>query len=256
MHNKERANQYQTSYMADYGFESVMVYYRRKQLLECLASYHPEIVVEIGCGAELLYEAWLNNGGYAKCWIIIEPAKEFAERAKMSNLPNLFVIDNFFENAVDSVKEILQNEPNLVICSSLLHEVPSSSMLLSAIKDIMGDNSLLHLNVPNSESLHRCLAKSMKLISETKAMSGRNIQLLQYRVYDMQTLTNDLTRFGFDIIKKGGYFIKPFTHHQMEKIMPILGDNIIDGLYLLGKELYTLASEIYIEAKKGKGLTI
>ncbi|NTW98368.1 MAG: class I SAM-dependent methyltransferase [Geobacteraceae bacterium] len=245
-----RADQYQSAYLADYGFESVMVHYRRKLLLERLEKYRPAIVVEIGCGSELLYEAWLKQGGAAERWVTVEPASQFAELARTSNLPKLQVICDFFENAVDEAKKKLTSEPDMVICSCLLHEVPSASELLLAIARIMGEHSLLHLNVPNSESFHRRLAKSMGLIVNTKAMSDRSISLLQNRVYDMQSLRSDLAAAGLEVIEEGGYLIKPFTHKQMEQTVPVIGDQVLDGLYLLGKELPDQASEIFVEARR------
>ena len=119
---------------------------------------------------------------------------------------------------MDEVKSLLAKAPGLVICSSLLHEVPSAPELLRAIHDVMGNDSLLHLNVPNSESLHRQLAKVMGLITDTKEMSSRNINLLQHRVYDIQTLKKDLLAPGLDVLEEGGYLVKPFTHGQMEKM--------------------------------------
>ena len=146
---------YQTAYLADYGFESVMVHYRQQLLLERLDKLRPKIVVEIGCGSELLYTAWLQRGGSATCWIIVEPAEQFAEIARKSNLPNLHVIQGFFEQAVPEVMKNLPKQPDLVICSGLLHEVPSATELLQAIHSVMGLDTILHANVPNSDSFHR-----------------------------------------------------------------------------------------------------
>ena len=44
------------------------------------------------------------------------------------------------------------------------------------------------------------------------------------------------------------YFVKPFTHSQMEKIASDLGSEVLDGLYRLGQEIPDLASEIFAEA--------
>lgn len=248
--NKERADQYQSAYMADYGFESVMVHYRRELLLERLDKLRPGVVVEIGCGSELLYDTWLQRGGSAECWIIVEPSEQFYEIAANSNLPNLHAIRGYFERSVLKVKEYLPKQPDMVICSSLLHEVPSAPDLLAAIQKILGNFSLLHLNVPNSESLHRRLAKAMGFIADTKSISDRNSRLLQHRVYDMQSLKADLEASGLSVIEEGGCFVKPFTHSQMEKIAPVLGEHILRGLYLLGKEMPELASEIFVEARR------
>lgn len=248
----DRAAKYQAAYLADYGFESVMVHYRRALLLERLREYRPARVVEIGCGPELLYEEWLKQGGSAESWIIVEPAEQFAEHARNSGLPNLTVMQAFFEDTVPQIKQHMPAGPDLVICSSLLHEVPSEKALLAAIHDVMGPDSLLHLNVPNSESLHRRLAKAMGLIADTKALSQRNVSHAQPRVYDMPTLKADLAAAGLVVFADGGYLIKPFSHAQMEKTTPIIGEPVIDGLFRLGREMPELASEIYVEARRGK----
>lgn len=248
--SRERANQYQSAYAADYGFESVMVHYRREMLLERLARHRPRVVVEVGCGSELLYSAWLRHGAAAECWVVVEPAEQFASAARASGLPGLCVINDYFELAVPSVKACLPRQPDMVICSSLLHEVPSEAALLGAILDVMGNASILHVNVPNSESMHRRLAKVMGLISDTKAISERNANLMQSRVYDMQSLKAGLTKAGLSVTGEGGYLVKPFTHAQMEKIRPVIGDRVLDGLFKLGVEMPELASEIFVEAHR------
>jgi hypothetical protein len=246
--NERRINRYESAYMANYGFESTMVHYRRALLLERLEKYRPRVVVEIGCGLEPLYDAWLRRGGEAESWIVVEPAEKFASNAKSLNLPNLHVICDLFEDAVEKVRETMPRCPDFVICSSLLHEVPSANALLAAIHSVMDEATLLHVNVPNSDSFHRRLAKAMGLISDTKAMSERNTTLLQHRVYSMVDLKSEMVPAGFEVVETGGYFVKPFTHAQMEGVVPVVGNDVLDGLYLLGKEEPELASEIFVEA--------
>lgn len=256
MHGANRdISKYQIAYQQSYGFEAVMVAYRRKLLLDRLNHLRPEVIVEIGCGTELLYEAWLRNGAMegaaTKCWVIVEPAEEFAELARSTRLPNLHVINGFFEDAVSQVKSICPRAPDMVVCSSLLHEVSSALPMLAAIRSLMGTDSYAHFNVPNANSLHRRLAKAMGLIEDTRAKSDRNINLLQHRVYDIRSLKTDLAVAGFKVIDEGGYLVKPFTHLQMEQIAPSLGESVIDGLFNLGQELPELASEIWVEAVLG-----
>lgn len=227
-----------------------MVHYRRELLLERLDELRPESIVEIGCGSELLYADWLKRNGSPRRWIVVEPAEQFAAIARASKLPNLHVIQGYFEQAVPQVMAALSEGPDLVICSSLLHEVPSASELLKAIRSVLTASSILHVNVPNSESLHRRLAISMGLISSTKEPSERNNSLLQHKVYDMGSLREDLQSVELAVIRSGGYLIKPFTHRQMEGIASALGEQVLDGLFELGKKIPDLASEIYIEARK------
>jgi len=245
-------SRYTSAYLADYGFESVMVHYRRRLLLERLARYSPETVIEIGCGAELLYSHHVEKAGPVRSWVIVEPGRHFADMARASNLPNLHVIHDFLENAVGQIGHFLPTAPQFIICSSVLHEVPDAGRLLHAIAEVMEEQTLLHVNVPSASSFHRRLAKSMGLVTDLKAMSDRNRQLLQQRVYDRDDLRADLHKAGLDVVEQGGYFIKPFTHRQMENIAEVLGKDVLDGLYELGKEHPEWASEIYAEARKAK----
>lgn len=243
-------SEYERAYQSDYGFESIMVFYRRKLLIERLNVYKPRTVVEIGCGSELLYKHYVDQVGSVDKWVIVEPGAHFASAARSSELPGLHVIQSFFEDAIKQVELLMPFSPDIVICSGLLHEVPDSIRLLSAIVNVMGERTILHVNVPNAASFHRQLARSMGLIQNLNTMSDRNQQLLQNRVYDRQTLTQDISDAGLSVVREGGYLVKPFTHRQMENIAPVLGDSVLDGLYQLGREIPDLASEIFVEARK------
>lgn len=245
---KRNIKQYESAYLADYGFESVMVEYRRKMLLERLRKIQPRVVIEVGCGSEMLYGHYLEHAAPVDCWTIVEPGQQFFELAQAQKLRNLHVIQGFFEEAVAQLHQILPRVPDLVICSCVLHEVPDAHRLLAAIARVMGEKTLVHVNVPNASSFHRQLARAMGLIQDLKAMSDRNQQLLQHRVYDLRSLAAEMERAGLMVKESGGYLIKPFTHAQMEAVVPIVGNKVLNGLYELGKESPEWASEIYVEA--------
>jgi hypothetical protein len=241
--------QYESAYLSDYGFERVMVKYRRRLVLERLHKVRPRVVVEVGCGSESLYGHYLEQEKPVECWLIVEPAQQFFEAASKLELPNAHVIHGLLEESVAQILQQLPGAPDLVICSCLLHEVPAANALLVAVTKIMSGTSLLHINVPSATSFHRRLAKAMGLIQDLRSMSARNQQLLQHRVYDMDVLVADLASAGLAVTESGGYFVKPFTHAQMESVVASVGANVLDGLYQLGKELPELASEIYAEAR-------
>jgi hypothetical protein len=250
MNRGKRINQYQETYRSQYGFEAEMVKYRRKFVMERLCVIRPKVVLEVGCGAELLYQHYLQIAGEAERWVIVEPASEFHAVAAASGLPNLLALQGFLEDSADRLRECLPTPPDMIIISSVLHEVESPVELLDAAKRLMGEQSVLHLNVPNATSFHRMLAKSMGLIDDVKTLSARNLDLLQHRVYDAGSLRRDVESAGLAVVSEGGYLVKPFTHAQMQAISPVLGETVLDGLYQLGKAHPELASEIYLEARK------
>lgn len=250
MKKENRISQYQENYLNQFGFEAEMVKYRRKLVMERMAAIKPRVVVEVGCGSDLLYQHYLQVEGEVARWIIVEPGSEFYGIAAASGLPNLQVIQGFFEDATPQLKEYLPMPPDMIIISGVLHEVEYPIKLIEAAKSIMGERSVLHVNVPNATSFHRLLAKSMGLIGDVKEMSGRNVKFMHYHVFDAKSLRKEIEAAGLVPIAEGGYFIKPFTHAQMELVAADVGEKVLDGLYTLGKELPDLASEIFIEARK------
>lgn len=236
---------YTTEYNDDYGFEAEMVRYRRTLVLERLTHHRPRTVVELGCGADLQAQGYSDAGGRWNDWTIVEPSQFFADHARASTLTDLRVVQGFFEDVAGQVPQTI----DVLLCSGLLHEVPDADRLIAAMRGQMAPNTVLHVNVPNAGSMHRQLARAMGLIDDVKAISPRNASLQQPRVYDLPDLTAQLERHGLAVTATGGYLVKPFTHGQMKPLVGVLGRDVMDGLYQLGKDMPQLASEIFVEAQ-------
>jgi trans-aconitate methyltransferase len=241
---------YAHEYMTDYGFERVMVKYRRRLVLERVRAVNPQTVIEVGCGSELLYEYYLRESAPVNMWVIVEPAPDFARQAREADLPNAIVAEGTLEASVDKLRSLFgKNAPHLIICSAVLNEVNDADALIASMASLMDGRTILHANVPNANSFHRRLALAMGLISRLTEFTERNRTLQQHRVYGAQTLVRDIERAGLRVLETGGHFIKPFTHKQMEHISSVAGEEILDGLYVLGRQHPEWSSEIFAEAK-------
>jgi dTDP-4-amino-4,6-dideoxygalactose transaminase len=243
---------YEHAYLADLGFESLLVESRQKLILEHLKIHRPRIVVEVGCGASMLSRRALDACDHVEKWIVVEPSGVFAERARQSSGEDsrLFVVEGFFENLGLEVLRAAGSAADVVLISSLLHEVSHPASLLEAAQMVLSSSGLLHVNVPNASSLHRRLAKTMALIPDLTSPSDRNIALAQARVFNLESLLALLTESGFRAEDSGGHFLKPFSNRQMQSIGDVLTPAMLDGLSRLGRELPELASEIYVNARK------
>ena len=137
----------------------------------------------------------------------------------------------------------------MIICSGLLHEVEDPKFLLREIFKASSKNSIIHVNVPNANSFHRILAVKSGIISDVKIFSGRNTILQQHAIFDMRELVNLVSEMGFVILEQGQYFLKPFSHSQMQKMMEleIIDEKVLDGLYEMGKTNF--GSEIYVNVR-------
>lgn len=238
------------------NFENMyQVTYRRKNVLKQMARYPHKNILEIGCGLSSIGEALEDFESFT----VIEPSETFLRCAKRSwreNASNTFAkvrfINGFFPE--DFLGDFIGKKYDFIICSSLLHEVEDPKILLEGIAQIANEKTVTHINVPNMYSFHRILAYESGIINELQEFSGRNIALQQHRVLSLNALENIIKDFRggnekFKIVNKGGYFVKMFSHEQMERMLNlhIINEAIIEGLDKMIKYIPDLGSEIFVD---------
>lgn len=236
-------------YEKDYleaDFEQVyQVKYRRKKVLEVIDDLKPKKILEIGCGMSSLANYMEEFEEYT----IVEPGEIFINAAKsdLKGKENVNFIQGFFEKCIEEVKK---RKYDLVICSSLLHEIEIPQNLLKGISEVCDKETVVHINVPNEYSLHRLLAYKAGYIQHTSDKSEKNIILQQTSVFNLQTLKDLICESicGVEILDQGSYFVKPFTHGQMEQLLStgIIEKKVLDGLYELVDYLPEFGSEIFV----------
>lgn len=122
--------------------------------------------------------------------------------------------------------------------------------MLSCIRQISDEATVIHVNVPNANSFHRVLAYESGLISSVEEFSEANRRLQQHSVFSMDSLLELLEAGtpGIEVLDKGSYFPKLFTHKQMETCLKqgIINEAVIKGLDAMSERLPELGSEIYV----------
>ena len=96
-------DKYTQDYLASsYDFESIMVSFRRKKVLEFLESYNAKHILEIGCGNDSI----MNYYKDFETFCIVEPSKVFAEKAQKDSkdAKNIQVINDFVESKLIELK--------------------------------------------------------------------------------------------------------------------------------------------------------
>lgn len=133
----------------------------------------------------------------------------------------------------------------------MLNELEEPEKVVRQIAAICTVNTIVHINAPNAKSVHRVLAMECGLIHEITEINERNKLLQQHFVFTIESLMKMIEGAGFFALDRGSYFIKPFTHVQMMKLLEnhIIGEDILDGFYGLTKYMPDLGSEIYVNCK-------
>lgn len=240
---------YVARYAADYdamSFEKTIVAVRRRRVLSTVGYYPHAHLLEVGCGLEPLF----GHIDDFSTFTVVEPSTQFAARATelAGSDTRIRIVNTTLEESRASRTEC---PFDMVVVSSLLHEVPDPDRLLASIRAVCGRETVVHINVPNVRSFHRLLALEMGLVddvfdaSETERRFGRQTR------YDLDTLTRTVQRAGFEVIRSGTYFVKPFTHDQMANVLAarILPDGVIEGLDRMVRHLPGMGAEAFVELR-------
>ena len=236
-------DRYERDYL-DNPFEAVLIKYRHRKTLETIQRYQPTQILEVGCGIEPLHH-YLDE---FERLVIFEPSREFSERAKKISSARVSVINDELK---DHYVAEYGGSFDFIVISSLLHELEDPLALLGCAKKFANDHCVIHINVPNANSLHRRLALRMGLIDTLGEKSERQIRYQQNHTFDLENLRELVVSANLEIISNETFFIKPFTHSQMQKLLDsgFVDPNILEGLYGLSEDLPGMGAEIVLNAR-------
>lgn len=233
-----------------HDFEEKQVFYRRKKLLEIIHTYPHKRILEIGCGQEPLFQYVSDFEEYT----VVEPSDLFFEHAVSlsENDSRITCIHGFFCKELS----LPAGGYDFIICASLLHELDTPNEIIEKVYEIADDETVFHINVPNAKSLHRILALEGGMIENLYQVSDRGKLYQQAGVFDLDSLKQIVESGGFQVIESGSYFVKPFTHKQMGRLLDeqIIDERVLDGFYNITKYLPDYGSEIYVNVKKGNAV--
>jgi SAM-dependent methyltransferase len=249
------ADEYAARHDAELDFEAVCLAARQQHNLAQLQALQPAVVLEVGCGPELLsLQAFAQQPNRIERWVAVEPAQRWADAARVvaDREPRLTVVHDYIEHAGATLTTLWPQGPvvDLLIVSGVIHETGEPEALLRAGLRWLKPGGHLLVSVPNALSFHRLLAVQMGLMDAPEVLSERNRLLGQPRVYRPQDLRDTVTALGLTEVALDGYLFKPFTHGQMVQLLPSLGERGVQGLIELGKQFPMQAAEIALLACK------
>lgn len=233
-------NVYEENY-SKLAFEPLMVEYRRHVVIENILKFKHTRILEIGCGNEPVF----NHFSDYSIMTVIEPCASFYKHAsKLKCNDRITLFNNFFEDIFEDIKKY---NYDFIVISCLLHEIQDIDDFLLKLHKICNSETTIHISVPNAHSFHRLLALEMGIIGDLHESSNLNI-LMNQRVFSLKTLSDILYEHQFRVIDSGSYFVKPFTHVQMQQLLDnkIINKNLLDGLYGMTKYIPDIGSEIFI----------
>ncbi len=240
---------YWEKYSSDYSFEFTLNIYRQKHLLKILNDLKPKRVLEIGGGFNPFCEKYQQFEEYT----IIEPGtvpfRSIVER--FSSNPAITIYNQFFENCAETLNQKIYD---FIILNGVLHEVRDGGLFLNLIEQIMSEQTTVYINVPNANSMHRLIGVASGFIKSVTDKTERNLALEQTEIYSPSSLRTLVCGSITDavILQMGTFFLKPFTHAQMQECvkMEIIDEKVLDGLFSVSTEFPDFGAELYCLVRK------
>ena len=143
-----------------------------------------------------------------------------------------------YKNAITTYESLFENfsppeKFDTIIASYILEHVEDPVQVLSRAASWLADSGSLIAIVPNAGSLHRRLAVSMGMQKHVSDLGETDIRVGHRRVYDIDSLDQDLRDAGYEIKMKRGFFIKLLP----QAMMTGFSEEMLQGLMALSKEL-------------------
>lgn len=173
---------------------------------------------------------------------ICEGSEVFCDKLK-SEYPNIKI----FNCLIEEMKEEENNKYDLILLGHVLEHVEELITVLKKIKKLLKNTGKLITVVPNSNSIHRQAAVLMGMLENQKSLNETDIFHGHRRVYDLEMLEKDFVTSGYEIVEKGGYWLKPLSNNQIAENWNI---DMINAFFELGKKYPEIAAEIYLISAK------
>lgn len=195
-------------------------------------------VLEVGCSSGVLTEKLINF--YEEVYVV-EGSKTYFEyvKKKFKKCGNIKIYFSLVENFSPHTKF------NEIVLAHLLEHLDDPVKQLKRVKKWLYKDGVIHICVPNANSLHRRIGKIMGLISRLDELHLRDIKLGHKRVYTKEGLFTDISKAGLTIERCEGVFLKPLSNEQMKN----WHTDLLDALFIIGQELPDYCAEIYVKCK-------
>ncbi|PIR66440.1 MAG: hypothetical protein COU51_04120 [Parcubacteria group bacterium CG10_big_fil_rev_8_21_14_0_10_36_14] len=237
MQTKDSINKYAGCYNTEVDFDRYFIDFR----FRCLQENYPNLgdALELGCANGLMTKNLLE---ISKSLEVVEGGEHYilATKKKLGAKAEAIKFNHSLFIDFESNKKY-----DAIIFSSMLHEVDEPVELLKKYKNLIKEDGMIYINVPNAQSLHRQIGKEMGMLENLYEFNERDIKFCHQRIYDMKSLVADIEGAGWQIKKKGGFFLKMLSNSQLNGLEP----KMISALYNVSKDIPAeLCAEIYVFA--------
>lgn len=250
---KDERSRDHKAYLKDFNalpFERILEKFRLRKIFEIASILElagDREILEVGPGYNsLASDLWPDNQ-----WTLLEPSQELfvLNLKKFKNRENIQILNYSLEKYLANLGK---NEFELVVLSSVLHELDNPIGTLKEVSHLLVEGSKILIVVPNNQSVHRQFGVTLKIIEDLNSQTKTEMLMQQKTNYSISTLEELIVSAGFKSVYASTSFVKPHTHKQMQEWVDskVLLSEDLDHLYDLSFAFHPFNAEIFMVVEK------
>ncbi|MDH4316977.1 MAG: class I SAM-dependent methyltransferase [Desulfobulbaceae bacterium] len=185
-------------------YNAILGYY---QALACLEHARGESLLDMPCGDGTLTAMMASR---FKRVVGVDASCKHLALAR-SHLPSAELHEALIEDFVSEEKF------DTITMINILEHVVDPVLVLRKAADLLSENGVLLVHVPNALAINRRLAVLMGTLVDCEELSPFDINIVGHRrSYSLSSLCDDIKRAGLNIRQTGGVFYKSLSTPQMD----------------------------------------
>ena len=177
--------------------------------------------------------------------IVIEGSESLFDSAvkKYRDYPHITCCHSYFE----LFKLPKRYQVDVVLGNHMLEHVDDPVEVLVRSKTWLKEKGYAIFSVPNADSLHRRIGVKLKMLKTRYDLNDQDKQLGHQRVYDQESLLQDVVSAGYEIAEVGGFNLKLVSQKQMKD----WSQELIRAIFEISRECPPdICSNLYVVCKK------
>jgi 2-polyprenyl-3-methyl-5-hydroxy-6-metoxy-1,4-benzoquinol methylase len=175
--------------------------------------------------------------------VAVDGSKKLLDRlAEEASSPRLTLVCSMFEDLG------LEERFDTVLLGHILEHVDDPARVVAVAKRHLKPGGVLIADVPNADSIHREMGVKLGMLAKTTDLNDADRSIGHQRVYQWPRFRAEFESQGLTIERSGGYFLKPLSNAQLEKMLTRAQ---IDALFELGHDHPEIAADIFVVCRQG-----
>ena len=199
-----------------------------------------DVILELGSATGLLTQGLVRH---KRRFVCIERSADYVTRAAARRLSGVVLKNDHIESFESDLKF------DHILAINVLHELADQAGAIQRIRSFMQPGTLLHVTLPNPDSLHRASAFGSGMISNLCQQSERGRQFDTIRLQHADEFVSQMARVQLVEVWREPVLAKPLPNRDMAR----LSDELIEAYDKLAYAIPEAAALNYFVFRRADG---